>query len=118
MTSPNVLVKCATAEKCYIAGHTEIAQYKKILHRFLLLFALWISLGFLGIEVGVVLTSTSILVILVVIILVLVVVTLVIQSLASEEEDGSGYDPFPDVVTNLKVDSEESLKWKWINTLS
>ena len=75
-------------------------------------------MGFLGIEVGVVLTSTSILVILVVIILVLVVVTLVIQSLASEEEDGSGYDPFPDVVTNLKVDSEESLKWKWINTLS
>ena len=110
MTSPNVLVKCATAEKCYIAGHTEIAQYKKLLHRSLLLFALWISLGFLGIEVGVVLASVFVVLVIIFIILVLVVVTLVIERLASEEEDGPRHDPFPDVVTDLKVDSEESLE--------
>ena len=78
MTSPNVLVKCATAEKCYIAGHTEIAQYKKILHRSLLLFALWISLGFLGIEVGIILTTASVVIVIVLIILIFVVVTLVV----------------------------------------
>ena len=57
---------------------TEISQYKKILHPSLLLFALWISLGFLGIEIGVILTSTSVLIIVLIIVLVLVVVTLVV----------------------------------------
>ena len=62
----------------WIAGHRDCSIQKKYYIKSLLLFALWISLGFLGVEVGVILTSTSVLVIIVVIILVLVVVTLVI----------------------------------------
>ena len=78
MTRPNVLIRNVQQLENAILLVTEIAQYKKILHRSLLLFALRVSLGFLRIEVGIILTSTSVFIVVVLIILVLVVVALVI----------------------------------------
>ena len=78
MTRPNVLIRNVQQLENAILLVTEIAQYKKILHRSLLLFALRVSLGFLRIEVGIILTSTSVFIVVILIILVLVVVALVI----------------------------------------
>ena len=94
------------AEKTQLVRETEISLCKKCL----LLFTLWVSLGFLRVEVGIIFTSAAILVIIILVLVLLVVITLVIQSLTGEKEDGSGNNSLPDVVANLEVDSEEGLE--------
>ena len=77
--------------------------------RKLLLFTLWVGLGFLGIEIRIVITSASILVIFVLILLVLVIITLLVESFTGEEQHSSRHNAFPNVVADFKINSQKSL---------
>ena len=80
--------------------------YKKI---WLLLFTLWVGSGFLRVKICVIFTSAAVIVIIIFVLLILIIITLLVQSLPGEEEHSSRHNSFSDVVTNLKVNGEESL---------
>jgi hypothetical protein len=68
------------------------------------------SLDLGGVEVGVVLLVRAILLFLSLLVFVVFVVFLLLEGLAGEKEDGAGDDALTDVVTDLKVCSEQVLR--------
>merc|ERR1719352_66158 len=100
------------AENCQrLGGGTRLANSENTwcggaFGFFLLLLALGVRLRFARIEVGVV---VAVVVVVILVGLLLLAVALVLQSLAGEEEDGSGDDSLADVVPDLEIGGEECL---------